>query len=227
ALGRGRADGLHLALDHQLAKSAWDAKAFRRAIGGAERHLAAPFSPTWAFSNHDLSRHATRWGAERARLAALILLTLRGTVCLYQGEEIGMTDLVPAPGPGRDAARRDRAGRDPARGAFDWDEAARQRSDHESLLGLYRGLIELRRRAPAVRHGTLSLLRRLPPGVLGYERLFGAEKLTVLANMSQRRTVVRLPSGQADTLLMATDMNQGHPSGSKIELVADHGVVIG
>jgi glycosidase len=155
------------------------------------------------------------------------LLTLRGTVCLYQGEEIGMTDVVPAPAPGRDAAKRDRAGRDPARGPFDWDEAARQRGDHESLLAFYRGLIELRRRAPALRHGTLSVLRRLPPGVLGYERLFGPEKLIVLANMSQRRAVLRLPSGHADTLLMATDLNQGHPSGSKIELEPDHGVVIG
>jgi alpha-glucosidase len=227
SLGGARGDGLHLGLDHQLAKSAWDAKAFRRAIGGAERHLAPPLSPTWAFSNHDLSRHATRWGLERTRLAALILLTLRGTVCLYQGEEIGMTDVAPAPGPGRDGARRDRAGRDPARGAFDWDEAVRQRGDHESLLAFYRGLTELRRRAPALRHGTLSLLRRLPPGVLGYERRFGAQELTVLANMSQRRAVVRLPSGQADTLLMATDLNQGHPSGSKIELEPDHGVVIG
>ncbi|MGH2392831.1 MAG: DUF3459 domain-containing protein, partial [Candidatus Limnocylindria bacterium] len=147
--------------------------------------------------------------------------------CLYQGEEIGMTDLVPAPGPGRDGFRRDRAGRDPARGPFDWDEAARQRSDHESLLAFYRGLIELRRRAPAVRHGTLSLLRGLPPGVLGYERHYETEKLIVLANMSHRRSVVRLPSSQASTQLMATDVNQLHPAGGKVELEANHGVVIG
>jgi glycosidase len=148
-------------------------------------------------------------------------------VCLDQGEEIGMTDVVPAPGPGRDDAMRDRAARDPARGPFDWDEAARQRGDHESLLALYRGLIDLRRRAPALRHGTLSLLRGLPAGVLGYERSIGAEGLSVLANMGDRRTVIRLPSGQPSTLLMATDLNQVHPTGGKVELEADHGVVIG
>lgn len=232
ALGRARGDGLHLGLDHQLAKSTWDAKAFRRSIAAAERHLAPPLSPTWAFSNHDLSRHATRWGPERARLAALILLTLRGTVCLYQGEEIGMTDVARAPGPradraGSDRTGRDRAGRDPARGPFDWDEAARQRSDHESLFALYRGLVELRHRSPAMRHGALSLLRGLPPGVLGYQRLLGAEQLTVLANMGYRRTMVRLPSDLPSTLLMATDLNQVHPAASKVELDADHGVVIG
>ncbi|MEK6192016.1 MAG: alpha-amylase family glycosyl hydrolase [Chloroflexota bacterium] len=225
ALGRARGDGLHLGLNHQLAKSGWDAKAFRRAIAAAERHLAPPLSPTWAFSNHDLSRHATRWGPERTRLAALILLTLRGTVCLYQGEEIGMTDV--APGPRADRPRADRARRDPARGPFDWDEATRQRDDHESLLALYRVLIELRRRSPAMRHGALSLLRGLPPGVLGYQRLLGAEELTVLANMNHRPAVVRLPSGQPDVLLMATDLHQVHPAASRVELDADQGVVIG
>ncbi len=222
ALGGARGPRLHLGLDHQLAKSAWDANAFRRAIAAAERHLAPPRSPTWAFSNHDLSRHATRWGPGRTRLAALILLTLRGTVCLYQGEEIGTADVVTVPVPGRD-----RAGRDPARAPFDWDEAARQRDDSDSLLSLYRGLIALRRRSPVLRHGTLELLRGVPPGVLAYERILGAERLTVLANMSHRRAVVRLPSGQPNTLLSATDLNQTHPAASKVELDADHGVVIG
>ena len=221
ALGSARGPGLHLGLDHQLAKSAWSASAFRRAIDAAERHLAPPRSPTWAFSNHDLSRHATRWGPERARLAALILLTLRGTVCLYQGEEIGMIDAPPS------AGAPDRAGRDLARTPFDWDEAASQRSDHESLLALYRSLIDLRHRSPATRHGTLSLLRGLPRGVLGYERLLEAERLTVLANMGDRRATVRLPSGQPDTLLMATDLHQVHPAGGKVELDADQGVVMG
>ena len=222
AMGGNRRDGLHLGLDHQLAKSAWDANAFRRAISAAERHLAPPRSPTWAFSNHDLSRHATRWGPGRARLAALILLTLRGTVSLYQGEEIGMVDSPPTPGRAPDLA-----GRDPARGAFDWDEAARQRGDNDSLLALYRGLIDLRRRSPAMRHGMLSLLRGLPPGVLGYERAYGAERRTVLANMSDRRAVVRLPSGHPALLLIATDLNQPHPARGKVELDTDHGVVIG
>ncbi len=143
AFGGTRRDGVHLALDHQLAKSPWDAAAFRRAIAAAERYLPPPLAPTWAFSNHDLSRHATRWGTDRVRLAALILLTLRGTICLYQGEEIGMVDVPP------NARSRwsthDRAGRDPARAPFDWDEARRQRRDKSSLLTFYRSLIDLRR----------------------------------------------------------------------------------
>jgi alpha-glucosidase len=205
ASGGARADGVHLALDHQLAKSAWDAVAFRRAIAAAERHLPAPQAPTWAFSNHDLSRHATRWGVARTRVAALILLTLRGTICLYQGEEIGMGDVAPGP-PDRPSpwSTNDRAGRDPARSPFDWDEAARQDRDPASLLALYRELIGLRRASPALRHGTLSLLRNLPPGVLGYERAAAAERLLMVANLGSGPARVRLPAGGSSELVIGT-----------------------
>ena len=221
ALGGARRDGLHLALDHQLAKSAWDTTVFRRAIAAAERHLAPPRSPTWAFSNHDLSRHATRWGPERARLAALILLTLRGTVCLYQGEEIGMTDVAPPAG-----EARDRAGRDPARAPFNWAEAGRQRADPASLLTLYRALIDLRRDSPAVRSGTLDLRRGLPAGVLGYDRTSGSERLTVLANMSDRRVVVRLAEGGLRQVVLATDRPPMRWAESSVEILSDQGLVL-
>jgi alpha-glucosidase len=186
AFGGPARDGFQLVLDHQIAKSAWSASAFRRAIAAAERYLPPPLAPTWAFSNHDLSRHATRWGPERARLAALILLTLRGTISLYQGEELGAED-DPRTGPW---STNDRFGRDPARAPIDWAEADRQRGDPGSLLALYRALIAQRRRSPALRHGTLRLLDRLPRGVLGYERADGRERRIVLANMSVRRAHV-------------------------------------
>ncbi|MGH2462557.1 MAG: alpha-amylase family glycosyl hydrolase [Candidatus Limnocylindria bacterium] len=220
SLGGARGPGLHLALDHQLAKSPWQASSFRRAIAAAERHLAPPRSPTWAFSNHDLSRQATRWGPGRARLAALILLTLRGTVCLYQGEEIGMTDAPMA------AGGPDRAGRDSARAPFDWDEAARQRDDPNSLLALYRRLIDLRH-TPVMRHGTLELLRGLPTGVLGYERIRGVRRVTVLANMGDRRTSIRLRPGSRTKVLLATHAGQLALSSARVELAPDQGVLLG
>ena len=190
AFGGARRDGVHMALDHQIAESPWDAAAFRRAIAAVERHLPPPLAPTWAFSNHDRSRHATRWGAARARLAALLLLTLRGTICVYQGEEIGMVDVPP--GARSPWSTHDRAGRDPARSPLDWDEVARQRRDPHSLLAFYRSLIDLRRTTPALRRGTLTLLRDLPSGALGYERTVGRERLLVLANMGSARTRIRL-----------------------------------
>ena len=194
AFGRRLGDGVHLALDHQIARSPWDAVAFRRAIAAAERHLPPPRAPTWAFSNHDVSRHATRWGPSRTRLAALILLTLRGTVSLYQGEEVGMEDVPPA----APWSTNDRAGRDPARSPMDWERVAHQRSDPHSLLTLYRSLIALRRRSTALRRGTLTLKRDMPRGVLAYERAEGGERLLLVGNMGTARVRVHLP---ADTVV--------------------------
>ena len=120
-------------------------------------------------------------------MAALILLTLRGTICLYNGEELGMTDEAPPPG-----SARDRAGRDAARGRFRWEQATQQAADPGSLLAWYRHLIGRRRRSPALRHGSLRLLEGLPPSVLGWERLHGPHRVRVLANMGERPAMVML-----------------------------------
>jgi alpha-glucosidase len=222
ALGGARRDGLHLALDHQLARSAWDAAAFRRALAAAERHVTPPRSVSWAFSNHDLSRHATRWGREQSRLAALILLTLRGTICLYQGEEVGMTDVAPPPD-----SVLDRAGRDPSRSPFDWGAAARQRDDPDSILSLYRELLDLRRRSTAIRRGTLTLLRGLPSGVLGYERMNAGERVTVLANMGDQSTTIRLAADIPTRPLLTTGPGQAEFAAGRLALAAGAGVVLG
>ena len=113
----------------------------------------------WVLSNHDFPRVATRWGRDHVREAAELLLGLRGTAFVYQGEEIGMED-----GPGANPPI-DRAGRDGARHPMQWDRSggfttgtpwlpmvdperrnvADERDDPDSLLGLYRRLIAARR----------------------------------------------------------------------------------
>jgi alpha-glucosidase len=221
ALGGAPRDGAHLALDHQLAKSPWSAAAFRRAIAAAEMHLPPPLAPTWAFSNHDVSRHATRWGPARARLAALILLTLRGSVSLYQGEEIGMEDAAPA-GPW---STNDRARRDPARSPFDWDGARRQARDPASLLSLYRRIIEVRRGSAALHHGNLRLVPGSGPGILAYERTAGKERLLVVANMGDRAARVPLPVGNA-TLVLGSHVEVGDSAAGRVTLEPDQGAVL-
>jgi len=212
---------LHAGLDHQLAKSPWDAAAFRRALVAAERHLAPPLLPAWALSNHDLSRHATRWGVDRARAAALVLLTLRGMVCLYQGEEVGLLDGPPS---GRDPL--DRAGRDGSRAPLDWAQAEGQRRDPASLLSWYRTLLTLRRQSPALRHGSLTVLGGLPTGVLGYEREAASERLTVLVNMGARSARIGLVRTAPDAIVAATDLDAVLARRGALQLGPNAGVII-
>ena len=137
--------------------------------------------PTWVLSNHDRPRHRTRYGSEaRARAAAVLLLTLRGTPFLYAGEELGLEDAVVPPD-----RRLDPGGRDGCRAPIPWDDSpahgwaggpdawlpwppeadagrtmAEERDRPDSVLHLYRGLLALRRHSEALRHGDFAWWHR-------------------------------------------------------------------
>jgi alpha-glucosidase len=144
----------------ELLHAPWDAEELRAAIAATTRECGA----AWVLSNHDFGRLVTRFGADNARAAALLLLTLPGTAFLYQGDEIGQAD-----GPGGER-RYDRAGRDRFRHPMQWDgspgggftggepwlplvdhrhvNVEAQRDDPASTLTLVRKLIRLRRSLP-------------------------------------------------------------------------------
>ena len=121
--------GLHMVFNFEFTNRRWDSDGFGASIENAERHMAADGWPCYVLSNHDLSRHVSRYGgghpAEVARVAAALLLTQRGTPFLYYGEEIGLPDV---------ALRRSQIidppgrrywplykGRDPNRAPMHWD----------------------------------------------------------------------------------------------------------
>ncbi|NAZ36169.1 alpha-amylase family glycosyl hydrolase [Rubellimicrobium sp. CFH 75288] len=95
------ANRLHMAYSFEMLDDRWGAAHFRRCIEHFHR-LAPEGWPAWAFSNHDVPRHVTRWAAHAAdhdrfaRLCAMLLLSFEGSVFLFQGEELGMpqTDLA-------------------------------------------------------------------------------------------------------------------------------------
>jgi alpha-glucosidase len=144
----------------ELLHASWDAEELRAAIAATTRQRGA----AWVLSNHDFGRIVTRFGADNARAAALLLLTLPGIAFLYQGDEIGQAD-----GPGGER-RYDRAGRDRFRHPMQWDgspgggftsgepwlplvdhrqvNVEAQRDDPASTLTLVRRLIRLRRSLP-------------------------------------------------------------------------------
>ncbi|GAB2577850.1 alpha-glucosidase [Paractinoplanes abujensis] len=94
-----RPDELHTAFNFALLMAPWQAAALRRAIGDSIAALAAVGAPpTWVLSNHDETRHVTRYGGgtlgvRRARAAALLMLALPGGAYLYQGEELGLPEV--------------------------------------------------------------------------------------------------------------------------------------
>src|SRR5207247_803005 len=168
--------------------------------------------PDYTLSNHDRSRAATRYGLDRAGVAAAMLLTLRGTPFLYYGEEIGMTD-VPIP-PDR---VRDIAGRDSERTPMQWDatpnagfstggtslplprayrepNAAPQRDAPASLFSLYRRLIRLRKGSAALRRGSYRTLPS-PRGVYAYAREADGERVFVALNFTKEKREVSFGEG--------------------------------
>src|SRR5439155_1763940 len=115
----GHDDELHLVFGLPAAVlTPWDAAAWRERIADVAARLDPVGAwPTWVLSNHDVPRHRTRFGSEAAaRAAAVLLLTLRGTPFLYQGEELGLEDAAVPP-----ERAVDPGGRDGCRGPIPWD----------------------------------------------------------------------------------------------------------
>jgi alpha-glucosidase len=92
-------DEFHLPFNFQLIETPWDAVAVQAFVDAFEQALPVGAWPNYVLGNHDRPRLATRYGTKQVRIAAMLLLTLRGTPTLYYGDELGMavSDLVLRP----------------------------------------------------------------------------------------------------------------------------------
>ena len=111
--------GANLPFNFQLLQCAWSAEPIAQVLSDYDAALPAGAWPNWVLGNHDQPRVASRIGAHQARVAAMLLLTLPGTLTMYYGEEIGMTDVPIAPEDVQDPAgeKRTRHRRGPRPGA--------------------------------------------------------------------------------------------------------------
>ena len=229
-LGRGADDEFHLAFDFELLLSPWRHLDLMLAIERGEALHPPGVWPTYAISNHDQPRHATRWGEHRTRAAAFVLLTLRGVTVLYAGEEIGMVDADPASLP---TPPFDRAGRDGCRTPMQWEASATggftsgtpwlpivdaatrnveaQRADAGSILNLYRRLIAARRESPALGRGEQRSLFGVGADVLAWIREHDGECVLVLLNVGDvaRDCDLREARADAGTVVVATSNRAG------------------
>jgi alpha-glucosidase len=229
----------HLVFDWSLITLPWSAAAFRRAVAVRDAAFGPERWPANVLSNHDQPRSASRLappgndatataiGDARAKVAATLLLTLRGTPFLYYGEEIGLRNLsIPNSEAADPPARRSSFlfpwwNRDQARGPMPWTNApgagfstgrpwlplapdaaqrnvATQAADASSVLNTYRGLLRLRRATPALRAGDQTLLDEPDADVLSYLRRAGDGSAFVALNFASRQAPVRLPGPGTD-----------------------------
>ena len=227
-------DKLHMCYTFDFLGPTFTARHFRERMAAFEAIVGDGW-PCWAFSNHDVVRHVTRWAGAAAlepdRLAHLaigILLSLRGSVCLYQGEELGLeeadlsfADLVDPYGirfwpeyKGRDGCRTPMVWESNApHGGFSrgtpWlpvpaehvaHAVNKQAGDSDSVLSAYRRLIAFRRSHPALRDGAIAFLDG-PDDVLAFIRTGGGEEILCLFNLGGREEHFTLPAGLKATAL--------------------------
>jgi len=217
---------LHATFDFSFLWNKWDPGSFLQSIQKWESVMTADSWPNYVLNNHDNKRSATRFKApeddERLKVAAGMMLTLRGTPFLYAGEEIGMRDIKVKRSEIQDPVGKHywpiNVGRDGCRSPMQWSKdinagfskgkpwlkvhpnhitrnVEAQAKDPKSLLNFYRKLLKLRRETPALHRGSFMSLNFDPKRVLGYLRQDGDQTVLVALNFGKRK--VRLALGNS------------------------------
>lgn len=247
--------GAHLPFNFQLLLLPWDARQIASAIDQYEGLLPVNGWPNWVLGNHDQPRITSRVGKEQSWIAALLLLTLRGTPTIYYGEEIGMRD-VPIPfdevqDPQGLNMPDKNLSRDPARTPMQWtdepnagftdgnpwlrlgrnfirDNVQRQQKDKYSLLSLYKRLIQLRQREPSLAVGDYIPIYSDSQLIAYVRQLQGCSRFLILLNLSHRPGYFSAKdSALMGIVEIATSLEwEGIRVNNTISLSGDEGIVV-
>lgn len=216
------ANGRMIPFNFNFMHMPWNAESYRSFVEEFEEKLGGSYWPNYVLGNHDQPRVASRIGQDQARIAAMLILTLRGTPFIYYGEEIGMKD-VPVPFekaedpwevnmPGLDL------GRDKERTPMQWDSSAYagfsarepwlpvaddyqyrnvavQREDPRSILSLYRTLIHYRQHVNSLKWGSYRTLLPDHQCVYAYERTSDDERHIIVLNFTGHLQYVSIEEG--------------------------------
>jgi len=234
-LGDGT-DELNLAFDFSLLYRLWNAKQFYRCIKRWNSAVPEKGWPCYVLSNHDQPRSMSRYNrgndsANRAYVAAMLHLTLRGTPFIYYGEEIGMKNTILSREnlhdpvgkrfwpffPGRDASRSPMQWSPDKNAGFStatpWlpvniDYTAvnvkNQLRDDYSLLHFYRRCIALRKTNPALSRGDWIPVIKGKKGILAYFRVHGENKVFIVLNFMAKQTRIDVHSRAQWKVLLST-----------------------
>jgi alpha-glucosidase len=247
-------DGVQLPFNFQLLQSSWNAREIAEVITRYEGALPRGAWPNWVLGNHDNPRIASRVGVPQARVAAVLLLTLRGTPTLYYGDELGMTNVAIPRNRVQDRLERNvpgkGLGRDPSRTPMQWDisphagfsihtpwlpvspdyATVNVKTEHEersSHLMLYRQLLELRRSHPALAIGHYEPITA-EGDLLAYIRHLHDQRFLIALNFGAAPCTLSFDSNMAGgRVLLSTHLDRaGDLCGGQVSLRANEGVIV-
>ncbi len=247
--------GAHLPFNFLLISLPWNAAKIAAAIDEYEAALPVAGWPNWVLGNHDQPRIRSRIGYPQARVAAMLLLTLRGTPTIYYGDEIGMRD-VPIPldqikdpqglnMPGKFLSR------DPARTPMQWDGNGKagfteadpwlpldrnirrinveaQKDDEWAMLSLYRRLIRLRQSEPALKIGSYRPINTDPDMISYIREAEDQTRFLIVLNLSHRPGYF-MPEHFSfrGTVILATSPEfEGDEVENIINIAGDEGIIV-
>ena len=245
--------GAHLPSNTTLLLQPWQASALASSIGLYEGSLPKGAWPNWVLGNHDQHRIASRVGVAQSRIAAIMLLTLRGTPIIYYGEEIGMRDIALPFEELKDPQGRSNPSKskDMSRTPMHWDSCLNagfsqtkpwisldnkyssnnvslQQQDPASMLSFYKRLIQLRKAEPALQVGNY-VLAFSDAQFLAYKRtLEGHDNFLIVVNLTHIPCYYSTPNISIEgSIVLSTDPElEGMRTQEKLYLNGDVGIII-
>ncbi|QDL99248.1 DUF3459 domain-containing protein [Rhodopseudomonas palustris] len=248
-------NGAQLPFNFALLSTPWHARDIAALIDRYEQALPAGAWPNWVLGNHDRPRVASRVGPAQARVAAMLLLTLRGTPTMYYGDELGMEQVEIAPEDVQDPFEKNvpgiGVGRDGCRTPMQWDasahagfsdvrpwlplapdaiqdNAANLRADAQSILNLYRALLRLRRQLPQLSVGDYQPLAA-DGDLLLYRRHHRGQSVLIALNLgSDPISAASDAIGLDGEVLLSTMLDRaGERIGATLDLRGHEGIIVG
>ena len=242
-------DGVHLPFNFQLILMDWQADQIYSYINRYEGSLAPDHWPNWVLGNHDQPRIVSRTSEAQARLAAVLLLTLRGTPIMYYGDEIGMHDVNVPPDRRQDMKNTESdTNRDPQRTPMQWSDEAyagfssaepwlpvpddypqrnvvQQQEGADTMLAFYRKLIKLRQQESALQVGEFRPMG-LYDQLIAYQRVDQDQKIIVLINFGQNKTTYEWKEEEGTVALTTSQKAEGQTVEGSIDIGGEEAVVV-
>ena len=243
--------GVDLPFNFQLIKVKWDAESINALINDYEGSLPEGGWPNWVIGNHDKSRIVSRIGEKQSRIGAVLLLTLRGTPTIYYGDELGLADVDIPPDRIRDPKNKTMPGytRDPERTPMQWDNSEHagfskiepwlpisddyekrnveeEKKNPESMLMLYKRLLDLRAISPALQVGDFKPIA-IDKHLMVYQRQHEDDIYWIAVNFGKKEISYSPKEKMNGMIVLSTDIKyNGQKNQGSLKLAGEEAFVI-